>query len=204
MIDIDNWMRELEEEEDIEIKNNEEYQTKLFEEYVLRGSDHQEERRKLNERYLSGEELMGEHGLRKELAAFEIPKSHIYKKFNIPKPENGEEVLKPPQAGMMTAQQQPMETTEELKLKQEEGQAEQRQVDTIVSIANKQSEDIFREMMKPIFKMIDKAEDMDELQKVLKDEKKLRELYQDMESPELEDLIQQGIYLSHLIGRSMD
>ena len=31
MIDIDNWMRELEEEEDIEIKNNEEYQTKLFE-----------------------------------------------------------------------------------------------------------------------------------------------------------------------------
>ena len=36
MIDIDNWMRELEEEEDIEIKNNEEYQTKLFEEYVAR------------------------------------------------------------------------------------------------------------------------------------------------------------------------
>lgn len=72
MIDIDNWMRELEEEEDIEIKNNEEYQTKLFEEYVLRGLDHQEERRKLNERYLSGEELMGEHGLRKELAAFDM------------------------------------------------------------------------------------------------------------------------------------
>lgn len=72
MIDIDNWMRELEEEEDIDIKNNEEYQTKLFEEYVLRGSDHQEERKKLNERYLSGEELMGEHGLRKELAAFDM------------------------------------------------------------------------------------------------------------------------------------
>ena len=48
MIDIDNWMRELEEEEDIEIKNNEEYQTKLFEENVLRGSDQQEERRKQN------------------------------------------------------------------------------------------------------------------------------------------------------------
>lgn len=72
MIDIDNWMRELEEEEDIDIKNNEEYQTKLFEEYVLRGSDHHEERKKLNEKYLSGEELMGEHGLRKELAAFDM------------------------------------------------------------------------------------------------------------------------------------
>ena len=93
---------------------------------------------------------------------------------------------------------------EELKLKQEEGQTEQKQVDTIVSVANKQAGDIFREMMKPIIKMIDKAEDMEELQKVLKDEKRLRELYQEMESPELEDLVQQGIYLSHLIGRSMD
>ncbi|GFI29618.1 hypothetical protein IMSAGC013_01005 [Lachnospiraceae bacterium] len=130
----------------------------------------------------------------------EIPKSHIYKKFNIPKPEDGEEVLRPPQA----AAQPPMETAEELKLKQEEGQKEQRQVDAIVSVANKQAEGIFREMVKPIFRLIDRAEDMDELQKVLKDEKGLRELYQEMESPELEDLIQQGIYLSHLIGRSMD
>ena len=72
MIDIDNWMRELEEDVDTEARSNEEYQTKLFEEYVLRGSDHQEERKKLNERYLSGEKLMGEHGLRKELAAFDM------------------------------------------------------------------------------------------------------------------------------------
>ena len=47
MIDIDNWMRELEEDGDTEARSNEEYQTKLFEEYVLRGSDHQEERKKL-------------------------------------------------------------------------------------------------------------------------------------------------------------
>lgn len=133
----------------------------------------------------------------------EIPKSHIYKKFNIPKPEDGEEVLEPPRTGI-SAQPPPMEEAEELKLKQQEGQTEQGQVDAIVSAANKQAEGIFREMVKPIFNMIDKAADMDELQKVLKDEKKLRELYQEMESPELDDLIQQGIYLSHLIGRSMD
>lgn len=80
MIDIDNWMRELEEEEDIEIKNNEEYQTKLFEEYVLRGSDHQEERRKLNERYLSGEVQVGSHpsGHRRK-AARRSPRPHSSK-----------------------------------------------------------------------------------------------------------------------------
>lgn len=70
----------------------------------------------------------------------EIPKSHVYKKFNIPKPEDGEEVLRPPQAAV--AEQPPMETAEELKLKQEEGQKEQRQVDAIVSVANKQAGDI--------------------------------------------------------------
>lgn len=59
-------------------------------------------------------------------------------------------------------------------------------------------------MMKPIFKIIDKASDMEELQKILKDEGQLRGLYQEMESPELEELLRQGIYLSHLIGRTMD
>lgn len=55
MIDIDSWLRELDEEEDQDIKNNEEYQARLFEEYVLRGPDHQEERKRLYERYQAGE-----------------------------------------------------------------------------------------------------------------------------------------------------
>ncbi len=72
MIDIDSWLRELDEEEDQDIKNNEEYQARLFEEYVLRGPDHQEERKRLYERYQAGEGPMGERGLRKELAAFDL------------------------------------------------------------------------------------------------------------------------------------
>lgn len=72
MIDIEAWLRELDEEEDIDIKNNEEYQTKLFEEYILRSTNHAEERKKLNTRYQNGEPVMGEHGLRKELAAFDL------------------------------------------------------------------------------------------------------------------------------------
>ena len=72
MIDIDEWLRELEEEEDLDVKNNEEYQERLFEEYVLRGTDHQDERQKLYERHRLGDGIMGEHGLRKELAAFDM------------------------------------------------------------------------------------------------------------------------------------
>lgn len=72
MIDIDSWLRELDEEDDTDVKNNEEYQIALFEEYVLRGTNYRDERRKLNERYLSGEPIIGEQGLRKELAAFDL------------------------------------------------------------------------------------------------------------------------------------
>lgn len=131
----------------------------------------------------------------------EISKSHIYKKFNIPKPEEGDEILNPPHPA--AGQELPGENENILKLKQDQGTDEQSQVDEIVAMSNKQAEDLFRGMMQPIFKIIDKSMDMEELQKILKDESQLRELYQEMENPELEDLIQQGIYLSHLIGRSM-
>lgn len=131
----------------------------------------------------------------------EIPKSHIYKKFNIPKPESGEDILKPVQR--VIGQTLPEEVTEELKLKQT-GQSEQQQIDTIVAMANKQSADIFHKMMEPLLKIVDKAENMEELQKILKDKEQLRKVYQEMENPELEDLVQQGMYLSHLIGRTMN
>lgn len=72
MIDINKWIRELDEEDDLDIKNNEEYQVRLFEEYVLRGKDHREERMQLNKRYREGEPVMGERGLRKLLAAFDM------------------------------------------------------------------------------------------------------------------------------------
>ena len=90
-----------------------------------------------------------------------------------------------------------------MKLKQTEGKAEQKQVDDIVAMSDKQSEAIFREMLKPILKIVDESENMEELMEVLKDEARLEKLYREMESPELEELIRQGIYLSHLVGRTM-
>lgn len=72
MIDIDEWLRELDEGEDLEAKNSEEYQKNLFFEYVLRGSDHREEREELAKRFRDGEAVTGEKGLRKLLAAFDM------------------------------------------------------------------------------------------------------------------------------------
>lgn len=72
MIDIDDWLRELDADDDSELKNNEDYQRKLFEEYVLRRSDRRKLRKELYERYREGDPLMGPHGLRKDLAAFDL------------------------------------------------------------------------------------------------------------------------------------
>lgn len=71
MINIDDWLRELE-EVDTEAQDNESYQQELFERYVLRSQDYRNEREELYSRYMAGAALMGEHGLRKELAAFDM------------------------------------------------------------------------------------------------------------------------------------
>lgn len=133
-----------------------------------------------------------------------IPESHIYKKFNIPKPEDGEKVLEP-----RTTNQNQMQQTipnEELlthSLKQDGG-TEQEQIDAIATEALKHAESAFQEMMNPILNIIDTADDLETLREALKDETKIEKLYEEMDSKELEDLLHQAIYLSELIGRSME
>lgn len=132
-----------------------------------------------------------------------VPESHIYKKFNIPEPEEGEAVLNP---RSVTNTMQPHEDqgVDEKSLKDDTGQTEQEQIDLMGDIALKRSEKCFREMMKPILNMVDKTEDLETLREALKDENKIKELYQDMDSPELEDALHQAMYLSELIGRSRE
>ena len=72
MIDLEEYLRELEEEDDQEQKDNVAYKENLFAEYVLRKKDRIDERQKLEKRFAAGEPVTGEKGLRKELAAFDL------------------------------------------------------------------------------------------------------------------------------------
>lgn len=131
-----------------------------------------------------------------------VSESHIYKKFNIPKPEEGEAVLEPRSVLGTRQFQEEDEETDEHSLKDDIGQTEQEQVDLMAEKAQKQAEKSFREMMKPLFKIIDQTEDLETLREYLKDEDMIKELYEDMNSLELEDILHQAIYLSELLGRS--
>ncbi len=126
----------------------------------------------------------------------EIPKSHVYKKFNIPKPEEGESVLgTSPDAGTP-------EGAEVLDLK--EGGTEQRLVDEVAMLASQQADAVFGEMMKPVLAMLDRYSDLEAFRQDLKDGHTLEGLYREMDVSGLEDLVRQGLYICGLVGRTMD
>ena len=79
---------------------------------------------------------------------------------------------------------------------------EQEQIDILTDETRKQTEQIFQKMMEPVLKMVDKYESLDALQMALKNEDTLKEVYREMDSPDLEDIMHQAIYLSTLVGRS--
>lgn len=54
MIDLNEWIRELDEEPDRELIDHEEYQKQLFRDYVLRKNDNMEKREELFGRFCSG------------------------------------------------------------------------------------------------------------------------------------------------------
>lgn len=74
MIDLDEYLHILSDDSEVdqEEKDNEQYQRKLFRDYVLRKKDHLEIRKELKRRFDAGAELTGPKGLRKQLAAFDL------------------------------------------------------------------------------------------------------------------------------------
>lgn len=95
MIDLEEWIRGLDEEDDREIKDNEQYQQQLFEDYVLRKNDNYELRNELVKRYANGEPVTGPKGLRKELAAFDLSyfgRAYLPHYFFRPSPQFHEEL----------------------------------------------------------------------------------------------------------------
>ena len=125
----------------------------------------------------------------------EIPKRHLYKKFGIPKPEHGEPVTQRQQpAGVPRAEVQ-------LKLKASGESDPQPYIDGLVEESAKKGSEIFTQLLQPVLNIIDKTDSLEALQLQLKDKEQLKQLYQQMDGAELEELLAQGMYVANLIGR---
>ena len=125
-----------------------------------------------------------------------IPKDHIYSKFAIPEPEEGEDVLEPWKLHQTQPIMQPMKLKSEIPYRKE-----QEQLDGIVQQAADMSTPVFQKMFEPILKILGNETDLKELKTKLEDPKELKKLLDQMDSPELQDMLSQAMYLSELMGR---
>ena len=137
----------------------------------------------------------------------EIPKSWLYKKFNIPAPEKGEETIgKAPAAPGMQGMGQPgTGMFQGLRLKADGKEADgQRVLDRLEEAAVKQSSAFFRQRMSPVLELVEHCDSLEGLQEQLKDEEALRQLYNAMKVKDFDQLVEQVMYVSNMLGRMQD
>ena len=138
-----------------------------------------------------------------------IPASHVYKKFNIPEPEDGEEVLQPnmvTRTHILGEPSEGMDQEGQEQMKDDQDAApEQLHLDEMTDLSEKMAASLIGKMWEPLKDFVDSFDgDISQLQEAMKDPSTLEKLYEQMESPEFTDLLHQTIYLSSVIGRTQE
>lgn len=134
-----------------------------------------------------------------------IPTSHLYKKFSIPKPEDGEEVATPP--SKVEAVQSLKEDVKLLKNKEETtkeakiSKEYQAKIDKLADVAAAESSKIFVKIFEPVMKLLESSESLEDLKRQLEDEKFVESLYKQMDVKDLDELLQKSMFYADLLGR---
>ncbi|CAH8721931.1 DUF935 domain-containing protein [Paenibacillus melissococcoides] len=128
-----------------------------------------------------------------------IPTSHLYKKFSVPKPENGEEVAAP------LSHSAPMpfkdKTLVAVANKGNRPGVTQGSVDQLADAAIQNSKGIFGKIFAPVLKILDTANSLEEVKAKLEDERFAGELYQQMDIEDLDELLHKAMFYADLMGR---
>ena len=133
-----------------------------------------------------------------------IPRSHLYDKFGIPRPEEGEET-----AGSGVLQEEPSKQTaaqEQMAMKLE-GKVVQPDQEAIDRLADRRTQDslkLFRAMYQSLEALMEEAASLEGVKELLEDPETLRKLQSQMESPQLEELLGSALYMADLMGRMLE
>ncbi len=141
-----------------------------------------------------------------EKTGLKIPTSYLYKKFSIPKPEEGEEVATP---SFTPAPQIPLKhdanaaALEQIELKNKTAPelGTQERIDYIADAAVKKSGGAFRKAFAPVLKIIDKAGSLEELRDMFQSDKEVAQLFGEMDVSDVEELLQKVMIYANLEGR---
>lgn len=141
-----------------------------------------------------------------EKTGLKVPTSYLYKKFSIPKPEDGEEVATPSFGGMGTGsfpfKREPTPAARQLSLKDEDPPpGTQQHVDLLIDAAVRKSAGTFKKAFAPVLKLVEKAGSLEELRNMIEDDKTVAELYDAMDVSNVEELLQRVMTYADLEGR---
>ncbi len=129
-----------------------------------------------------------------------VPTNHLYKKFSIPKPEEGDEVVNGNSSAKLPLK---WSVNKDLSVRDNlrtESLKYQSQVDDLIDAVKLQSEGVFAKMVEPIMNLLDQS-NLEEIRTKFEDEKFIKALMDKMDSEDFEQLLQKAMFLADLTGR---
>lgn len=133
-----------------------------------------------------------------------IPTAHMYKKFNIPKPEDNEEIVEPPQNLSNTQNVLKNDLVAVANKEDINAKTTQEKIDKIADIATAESSEIFKEIFKPIKNIVNSANSLEEIKDKLDDSKYVEKILKDMDIKELDIMLQKVMYCADFLGRTLE
>lgn len=132
-----------------------------------------------------------------------VPLAHLYKKFSIPTPEDGEEIAIPSN-GLMNLNQFTPNKLIANSTKQNKTADGQCDIDKLTDAAIKQSKGAFKKLFSPIIEIVKNAESLEEIEDSLNSDKTVEELYKRMDISTLEELLQKAMFFADIRGRMIE
>ncbi|MGI6254236.1 MAG: DUF935 domain-containing protein [Acutalibacter sp.] len=142
-----------------------------------------------------------------EKTGLKIPTSYLYKKFSIPKPEDGDEIAKPSYAATLPFKLDPAQlalTQLALKAEEEPEIGTQQHIDKLADAAVRKSAGTFKKAFAPVLKLLEKAQSLAELREMMEDDKAVADLYAAMDVSQVEELLQKVMLYADLEGRAKE
>jgi phage gp29-like protein len=124
-----------------------------------------------------------------------VSRKHVYEKFGIPEPEEGEEILTPP--GIAPAVPEAGAALKALKtpLPLPSRTRAQAEVDALADRAREQAAAAMEKLLAPLRELIESGASLEEIRD------RLPEIYPDMDTSELEELVARAMFVADLFGR---
>lgn len=121
-----------------------------------------------------------------------VAKKHVYEKFGIPEPESGEEILTPPGAAVSPTGLALKALKDVPPPPQEEAQAA---VDDLADRARERAAAALETLLAPLRQLIESGASLEEIRD------RLPEVYPEMDTAELEELVARAMFVADLFGR---